>query len=124
MAQHHISKDSIHISHISEKKFSDCCEEFTKYGLLFSPASWDYRDYPDVGFATLWSKEGTTPRIVWGHSKYSHRDNGTINPTFVSEDLITVYDENEYEETLFIDTKTQLRKLIKKTFKIGKAYKK
>jgi hypothetical protein len=124
MAHRHISKDSIHISHISEKKFSECCKEFTKYGLWFSPASWDYRDYPDVGFATLWPKEGTTPRIVWGHSKYSNRDNGTINPTFVSEDLITVYDENEAEEKLFIDTKAQLRKLIKKTFKIGKEYKK
>ena len=124
MARYHITKNSIHISHISEKKFSDCCKEFTKYGLMFSPASWDYRDYPDVGFATLWPKEGIKPRIVWGFSKYSRRDNGTIDQTLVSEDQITVYDENEAEEKFFIDTKAQLRKLIKKTFKIGKDYKK
>ena len=91
---------------------------------MFSPASWDYRDYPDVGFATLWPKEGIKPRIVWGFSKYSRRDNGTIDQTLVSEDQITVYDENEAEEKFFIDTKAQLRKLIKKTFKIGKDYKK
>ena len=64
------------IDHISEKDFSDVCQEYAKEhkNLTFCPAEWEWEAYPDVGFAIL--TNGNYTSITWGHHRYTRMSFG------------------------------------------------
>lgn len=103
------------IDHISEKDFSDVCQEYAKKhkNLTFCPAEWEWEAYPDVGFAIL--KDGNYTSITWGHHRYTRMSLGEL----MAEDCIIVSTpDNHWGVEHFIDTKEQLRELIETTFNI------
>ena len=98
-----------HIAHISEKDFESVCREVVaNSSLQYLPADWEWTAYPDIGYATL--HDGHYTSLPWGCHNYSHG---------ISEDiLIKSTPQNAYGETYVVDTKDELRQLIKETFNV------
>lgn len=111
----------IDVYHISEKEFARACRPYKKYGLVYSPASYEWQDYPDVGFATLYgpTKE-IKDMIIWGHSKYRRLKNGAMKSVAVVTTMHYTRTKHVIEHQYVIDTVGQMQELIEKFFKLRK----
>lgn len=111
----------IDIYHISDAEFEKACKPYLKHGLAFMPPSYEWRDYPDVGFSILYKiPEGKYVKdsIVLGHSKYRRLKNGGTKSEAVVTTRHTTRTGKVVEHQYIIDTIPQMRKLIEKFFKV------
>lgn len=108
-----------YIEHLTDGEFADCCKEFEKYGLVFSPPSYDWHDYLDVGFSSLSNRSEEPIYVYKGFHEYIKAENGIL---IAEETIRVVHMDNKgswnTDTSHIIDSVDELRKLIKETFNI------
>ena len=108
-----------YIEHLTDAEFAECCKEFEKYGLVCSPPSYDWHDYPDVGFSSLHNSADEPIYVYKGFHKYSRDEKGN---GVADEDIRVVQMDSKGAWKTYtshiIDSVDELRELIKKTFNI------
>lgn len=108
------------ILHISEAEFGNVCRKFEQFGLTYSPADWDWRCYPDIGFANLhddiWMHNGWNHNVTWGHSRYHTSDDGRHTSEEIIRTELKTPDGKTETHDYVIDTEKQLTELLERFF--------